>query len=80
MAAVENTPQQENSLFRIVADVWKRMAGKTEVVRRQELKSRMARLNPMFAGNAEHDAHEFCLELLNQMHDELLAEQKKQTE
>jgi ubiquitin C-terminal hydrolase len=31
----------------------------------------------MFAGNAEHDAHEFCLELLNQMHDELLAEQKK---
>jgi len=80
MAAVENTPQPENSLFRIVADVWKRMAGKTEIVRPQELKSRMAQLNPMFAGNAEHDAHEFCLELLNQMHDELLAEQKKQTE
>jgi ubiquitin C-terminal hydrolase len=40
----------------------------------------MAKLNPMFAGNAEHDAHEFCLELLNQIHDELLADQKKQAE
>ena len=49
MAAVENTPQPENSLFRIVADVWKRMAGKTEIVRPQELKSRMAQLNPMSA-------------------------------
>jgi ubiquitin C-terminal hydrolase len=78
MTAVESTPQPVNSLFGVVADVWRRMAGKTEVVRPDELKSRMAKLNPMFAGNAEHDAHEFCLELLNQMHDELLAEQKKQ--
>merc|ERR1719247_1228605 len=73
MAAVENTSRPENSLFDIVANVWTRMAGKTGVVRPDELKARMAKLNPMFAGNAEHDAHEFCLELLNQMHDELLA-------
>lgn len=45
--------------------------GKQSVVRPEDLKARMAHLNPMFAGTAEHDAHEFCLELLNQLHDEL---------
>ena len=29
-----------------------------------------------FAGNREHDAHEFCLELLNQIHDELADQEK----
>lgn len=51
--------------------------GKQGVVRPEELKAKMARINPMFAGNSEHDAHEFCLELLNQLHDELADSQQK---
>jgi ubiquitin C-terminal hydrolase len=78
MAAVEGTTASQGSLFHVAADVWKRMAGNGEMpVKPELLKKHMARLNPMFAGNGEHDAHEFCLELLNQLHDELAAAQKK---
>jgi ubiquitin C-terminal hydrolase len=75
MEAVQNTTPPKDSLFGLAQDVWMRM-GKEDVVRPQELKTKLARVNPMFAGNREHDAHEFCLELLNQIHDELADQEK----
>merc|ERR1712176_724519 len=37
-----------------------------------KLRERIAASAPMFASNAQQDAHEFLLEDLNQLHDELL--------
>jgi uncharacterized UBP type Zn finger protein len=42
-----------------------------------KLRELIAKASPMFGGNQQQDAHEFLLEYVNQLHDELLGKRKE---
>lgn len=69
-------PCAQGELFRCTLDILGQMSAagsSTGPLSPAKLRERIGRASPMFAGNEQQDAHEFFLEYVNQLHDELLA-------
>jgi len=75
-AMPETIPQVEDSkLFSGSSEILRQMSNATASTGPSspaKLRELIARASPMFAGNQQQDAHEFLLEYINQLHDELL--------
>lgn len=70
-------PSQEGALYRCTVEMLQQMSlassGATGPLSPTKLREHVALAAPMFRGNEQQDAHEFFLEFVNQLHDELLA-------
>lgn len=75
-AMPDTIPQVEDSrLFTGSSEILRQMSNASAVTGPSspaKLRELIARASPMFAGNQQQDAHEFLLEYINQLHDELL--------
>mmetsp|Transcript_8739 Transcript_8739/g.16559 ORF Transcript_8739/g.16559 Transcript_8739/m.16559 type:complete len:590 (+) Transcript_8739:64-1833(+) len=74
-------PCQSGELFNCTAEIFQQMSTKSAApatvagggpLSPAKLRERIARASPTFRGFSQQDAHEFLLEYVNQLHDELL--------
>lgn len=76
----ETIPQvADGMLFKGSSEILKQMSNASAVtgpLSPAKLRELIAKASPMFAGNQQQDAHEFLLEYVNQLHDELLGARK----
>jgi len=69
----------EGALFKCTVEILKKMQETTNfalALSPAKLREQIAIAAPMFQGNGQQDAHEFFLEYMNQLHDELLTAHK----
>lgn len=75
-AMPDTIPQvAEGVLFKSSSEILRQMSNATAgqgPLNPAKLRELIAKASPMFAGNRQQDAHEFLLEYVNQLHDELL--------
>lgn len=67
---------KEGELYRSTLEILQQMSSSgsgTGPCNPSRLREHVAAASPMFSGSAQQDAHEFFLEYVNQLHDELLA-------
>mmetsp|Transcript_44987 Transcript_44987/g.101220 ORF Transcript_44987/g.101220 Transcript_44987/m.101220 type:complete len:591 (-) Transcript_44987:122-1894(-) len=68
-------PSKDGELYRCTVEILNQMSTASAAngpLSPAKLRERVGVASPMFAGNCQQDAHEFLLEYINQLHDELL--------
>eukprot|EP00971_Amphidinium_carterae_P013852 272898-Amphidinium_carterae.1 len=81
VASLKTLPQRfpnaaDGDLFRCTIDILGQMSSPAALngpLSPAKLRERIASVSPAFRGNGQQDAHEFFLEYVNQLHDELYA-------
>jgi len=69
---------QDGELFKRTVEILKQMGETESPLSPAKLREQIGLAAPMFRGSGQQDAHEFFLEYVNQLHDELLLARKTQ--